>query len=167
MKEGQVTVETELTLHRDVEKDYPDYLQDESRRQGCAEAICFPANTEEVVQALKIAAQHAWAVTLQGARTGITAGAVPDGGLIVSLDHMKKMRGVAGESGWQLSAPDRAGSEFGCPSACKYSISHLIPMGGMRNHWRHCTSFRLIQGHGSFSPDPTENNGYAGWHGGM
>lgn len=71
--------------------EFTEYLRDESRRSGRAHAIAMPRNEEEVRHALSIAHQQGWTITPQGARTGISAGAVPDGGLILNLSHMNRI----------------------------------------------------------------------------
>lgn len=75
------------------------YLRDESRREGHAAALAFPRSTAEVAACLRLAAARNLDVTLSAARTGITAGAVPDGGLLVSLERLNRICGVR-------SAPD-------------------------------------------------------------
>jgi len=70
-----------------VQPDYSEYLQDESRLRGAADEIAFP-ETEKEIQSLLAAGTP---VTLQGARTGITGGAVPQGGEIVNLSRMKAL----------------------------------------------------------------------------
>ncbi len=66
-----------------------DFLHDESRLTGSAEAIAFPHTTKEVQSAVREAAGRP--ITVQGARTGISGGAVPDGGVIISLARMTKI----------------------------------------------------------------------------
>ncbi len=78
-----------------ITQDEADYLRDESRRIGRAECIVFAAHEEDVAQALAAARANGWPVTVQGARTGITAGAVPAGGLILNLSRMKHIGTVA------------------------------------------------------------------------
>ncbi|MBP5671173.1 MAG: FAD-binding oxidoreductase [Victivallales bacterium] len=70
------------------------YFCDESRKSGDADCIALPQNVEEVVGALQEAARHDWKVTVSGARTGITAGAVPNGGLLLSLERMNRVLGL-------------------------------------------------------------------------
>ncbi|MCF7818365.1 MAG: FAD-binding oxidoreductase [Kiritimatiellales bacterium] len=77
--------------------EYADFLHDESRREGRAEKIAFPASTEEVRAALRIAASNQWPVTVQGGRTGITGGSVPDGGLILNLSRMNAIGEIQGD----------------------------------------------------------------------
>lgn len=81
----------------DVNEDFADYLHDESRRVGCADKIAFPQTTEEVRDALVTATQNNWPVTVQGGRTGITGGCVPEGGLILNLSRMNAIGGIEGD----------------------------------------------------------------------
>lgn len=71
--------------------DFIDYLRDESRRSGRADAIAFPRTETEIREALATARSHGWTVTPQGARTGVAAGAVPEGGLILNLSRMTQI----------------------------------------------------------------------------
>ena len=73
-----------------------DFLRDESRMEGRAERIGFPTTTAEVCEALAIARQNGWPVTVQGGRTGITGGCVPEGGLILNLSRMNRIGPVEG-----------------------------------------------------------------------
>lgn len=81
-------------IRNHVERDYPDYLRDESRRAGVADGIAFPQTEEDVQALLREAAARGLVVTTQGARTGITAGAVPPGGLILNLSRMNRFLGL-------------------------------------------------------------------------
>lgn len=76
------------------EKEHQDYLRDESRKVGEAESISFPKNEKEVIDILTTLKSHKSLVTTQGARTGITAGAVPQGGHILNLSRMDKILGL-------------------------------------------------------------------------
>lgn len=76
---------------KDLTDGFADYLHDESRREGHAEKICFPVSADEVVQALEIARSNQWPITVQGGRTGITGGCVPEGGLILNLSRMNRI----------------------------------------------------------------------------
>jgi len=80
----------------DIGDEYADYMHDESRRAGHAEKITFPKSTEEVREALRIAAKNNWPVTVQGGRTGITGGCVPEGGLILNLSRMNAIGEIGG-----------------------------------------------------------------------
>ncbi len=75
-----------------MSSEYQDYLRDESRSTGHAEHIAFPVCEDDVREALGQAA--GCRVTVQGARTGLAAGAVPRGGLILNLNKMNKILGL-------------------------------------------------------------------------
>lgn len=77
-----------------VESEYPDYLRDESRRTGQAGSISFPRSEEELCEHLRRAARDGVSVTVQGARTGITGGAVPAGGHVINLSRMTRVTGL-------------------------------------------------------------------------
>lgn len=71
------------------------YLSDESKLSGGnAETIFFPTSTEEVSSFLQEIAQRGDAVTISAARTGITGGAVPFGGALISLEKMNRFLGL-------------------------------------------------------------------------
>jgi len=74
--------------------DYSDYLRDESRRAGAAESISFPKNEAEMASQLASLHSRNIPVTIQGARTGITSGAVPNGGHIINLGRMNRITGI-------------------------------------------------------------------------
>ncbi len=78
-------------VHDHVAEEYVDYLRDESRRTGQADGIAFPLTVAEVAQALAAARERGWPVTVQGARTGVTGGAVPDAGLVINFSRMHKI----------------------------------------------------------------------------
>ncbi len=73
-----------------VERNYPDYLHDESRLMGRADSISFPKTEEEIKEHCEAAHRMGRTITVQGARTGITGGAVPEGGHILNLSRMNK-----------------------------------------------------------------------------
>jgi len=81
----------------DVTDDHADYMCDESRRVGHAEKITFPKSIADVREALQISVENGWPVTVQGGRTGITGGCVPEDGLILNLSRMNTIGGVEGD----------------------------------------------------------------------
>lgn len=76
-------------------RDYEDYLRDESRRTGTADSISFPASEAEVAGILREIRAQNGCVTVQGARTGIVAGAVPQGGHVLNLSRMKNIGAIS------------------------------------------------------------------------
>ncbi len=81
-------------IFEDVACTHSDFLRDESRRTGSAAALALPHTGSEIVAALDVARERGWAVTVQGGRTGLTGGAVPDGGLIINLSRMNRVSGM-------------------------------------------------------------------------
>jgi D-lactate dehydrogenase (cytochrome) len=71
--------------------DLTEYLRDESHYTGWAESISFPASEQEAREHLAEARASGKLVTVQGARTGITGGAVPEGGHILNLSKMRRV----------------------------------------------------------------------------
>ena len=74
--------------------EHEDYLRDEARRPGSAVSISFPRTEDEIRQILVAVQAGGLAVTTQGARTGITGGAVPQGGHILNLSRMDRILGL-------------------------------------------------------------------------
>ena len=57
-------------------------------------AVARPANTDEVAQTLRIAARHKIPVVAVSGLTGIVGGAMTDGGLMLSLERMNRIREI-------------------------------------------------------------------------
>ena len=74
--------------------EYRDYLHDETKTVGRADSISFPQTEEDIRALLRRCAEEKTPVTVQGNRTGLTAGAVPDGGHIMSLSKMDQVLGM-------------------------------------------------------------------------
>ena len=66
-----------------------DYLRDESRSTGEAEEVYFPASEEDVIRILRQYPHKT--ITVQGSRTGLTAGAVPQGGIVLNMSRMNRI----------------------------------------------------------------------------
>ena len=81
-----------------VERDYPDYLHDESRMAGSAASISFPKTEEELRDHLAQMRAMKRSVTVQGMRTGLTGGAAPAGGHVLCLNRMNRILGLRYES---------------------------------------------------------------------
>lgn len=78
----------------DVGTSYPDFLRDESRRAGQADTLSFALDEDDIRRVLAAGLP----VTLQGARTGITGGAVPNGGNLLNLSRMLRITGFRYDS---------------------------------------------------------------------
>lgn len=91
----QRTVAGDLSFQTiSMTNEYDEYLKDESRKTGKADTISFPTTKEEIGRIIASMGEGKIPVTVQGARTGITAGACPDGGHILNLSRMDKMTGL-------------------------------------------------------------------------
>ncbi len=85
-------------LIKPLTHDFDDYLRDESRHTGTADTISFPKSESEVIEVVKTVATSGTTITTQGARTGIVAGAVPQGGHVLNLSRMNQIGEVDGDS---------------------------------------------------------------------
>lgn len=68
---------------------HPDYLHDESRMSGSADLICLPESEADVIHLLQ--EQPHQQVTISGARTGLTGGSVPQGGVVLSTERLAQL----------------------------------------------------------------------------
>ena len=71
-----------------------EYVRDESRTVGEADSISFPTSEDDVRDVLRSLHAAAVPVTVQGARTGLAAGAVPHGGHVMNLSRMDRVLGL-------------------------------------------------------------------------
>ena len=83
-----------MTLIKPLGPELEEYVRDESRTVGEAETISFPTSEEDVRDVLRELHASATPVTVQGARTGLAAGAVPHGGHVLNLSRMDKVLGL-------------------------------------------------------------------------
>lgn len=74
--------------------EFDDFLHDESRNRGHAETISFPRTEEDVRTVVRELHAGAVPITVQGARTGLAAGAVPQGGHVLNLSRMNRCLGL-------------------------------------------------------------------------
>ena len=74
--------------------EFEEYGRDESRASGEASSISFPTTEDEVRVILGKLHAECVPVTVQGARTGLAAGAVPHGGHILNTSRMNRYLGL-------------------------------------------------------------------------
>src|SRR5215212_9833792 len=80
-------------------EDLQNYLNDASNmRGGHVSKLYFPESVEEIQQILREANESKTPVTVSGARTGTVGGAIPFGGIVISMDRMNKIMGINKES---------------------------------------------------------------------
>lgn len=87
-----------MELIKTLTGDYLEYLKDESRTTGHATEISFPKSEEELILILKHAYETNTEITIQGARTGLAAAAVPYGGIVLNLSKMNRVLSCKKES---------------------------------------------------------------------
>lgn len=130
-------------VHRLTEPDeIAPYLTDESRwAGGDARAVLLPDSTAEALEALREAATSGERVTCSGAGTGVAAGRVPAGGVVLATDRLRRVLDVQVDPGRQsgtirvqagatwsdIQAAARAHDLFYPPDPTEWSAS----IGGM------------------------------------
>jgi len=142
-----------------IADEYQDYLRDESRTVGHAEHISFPVSAQDVHKALIYAGSTP--ITIQGARTGLAAGAVPQGGHVINLSKLNKITSLryddaldvfylSVQPGVLLTQVKRALKELNFDTL-GWSESSLQALNILRT-----------KGPCFFSPDPTETSATIG-----
>jgi len=121
------------------------FLRDESRCVGRAEHIAFPTDEEDLLAALEFCRRSGEPVTVQGARTGITGGAVPHGGCILNLSHLDAIEGPV-----RAEQADRARVRVGPGVTLRRLTEWLQERSGER------PGDGMAGGALFFPPDPTE-----------
>lgn len=71
---------------------YQEYLIDESKYTGEAVSISFPESEEEILAVLEEMKRLDMRITIQGGKTGITGGSVPNGGHILNVSRMNQVK---------------------------------------------------------------------------
>lgn len=89
----------QASIFASLGEEYLEYLRDESRISGSATSICFPTSEEQICQAISECRENGDKVTIQGARTGLAASAVPNGGCVINLSKMNHVLGMRKENG--------------------------------------------------------------------
>ncbi|MCL2496031.1 MAG: FAD-binding oxidoreductase [Clostridiales bacterium] len=83
-----------MDLIRPLGNEYEEYLRDESRTVGHAEQIAFPKTESELIAVMQHCFNSGTPINVQGARTGLTGGASPLGGLVLNLSRMNRITGL-------------------------------------------------------------------------
>jgi D-lactate dehydrogenase (cytochrome) len=140
--------------------EYAKYLTDESRQSGQAAALAFPGSTAEVCATVLAARARGWSITVSNARTGIAAGAVPTGGLLLSLERLHGIRAL------------RLGPATSILVHCEAGVSLAEVQKGVRTGvfadsgtWDPDSAAALStlrQGRYVYPPDPTETSAAIG-----
>ncbi|MBN2587277.1 MAG: FAD-binding oxidoreductase, partial [Candidatus Fermentibacteraceae bacterium] len=73
-----------------IEEICADVLQDESNMSGSwCDLVAWPENPEQARDIMKECAGEGMPVTISGGLTGIAAGALPEGGAVISTSMMR------------------------------------------------------------------------------
>jgi len=110
------------------------------RWHGRALAVVRPGSTEQVVQVLRLAAQHGASVVPQGGNTGLVGGGVPDESgtqIVLSLQRLNRVRNVdpanltlTVEAGMVLQAVQAAAAEAGLLFPLSLAAEGSCSIGG-------------------------------------
>lgn len=124
----------EKMIARKVSERDREYLRDESRMSGYAEEIAFPETEPEILQVVQEALGRKISITVQGARTGITGAAVPQGGQILSLTNYNRILGLEQKAIPFMSGYSRAYRLNNCKK--HFGQTNGIRKDGPRNLYR-------------------------------
>ena len=145
-------------------EEYEGFCRDESRTQGTASSISFPTTEGEVRALMRRMAAAGTPVTVQGARTGLAAGAVPRGGHVMSLSRMDRVLGMRSDRDAEGRARYYVRAQPGVVLANlrKYLADKSMPTAGWgkgdRKAWEElCAGPAQI-----FPTDPTETSACLG-----
>lgn len=124
LEEAEISQVKTITDQAEITDTYALYLDDESHSfDGSTEKIVFPTLEGEIATILKGAYEAGIPITIQGARTGITGGAVPLGGITLNLEKMNKLN---------YMQQDDAG-RYSISAECGVLLEDLIKAVSMKN----------------------------------
>ncbi len=105
--------------------------------RGTSAAVVRPASTEETARVIGICGAAGVPITPQGGNTGLLGGAVPDGGIVLSMARMKRIRAVdplnhtmTVEAGCVLATIQEAANEAGCLFPLSLAAEGSCQIGG-------------------------------------
>lgn len=127
----------------DMSEKYEEFLIDESKFTGYAESISFPKSEKELIEdILQLKKNNLSSITIQGGKTGIVGGAVPQGGHIFNLSYMNSVKEFEDPTNETPTITVEPGINL---IDLKKAISHLFK--GKKLFW---------------PPEPTENSATVG-----
>ncbi len=144
---------------REIDENYVDYLRDESRfSSGRADRIFFPRSECQVQKILLRAQQNRIPLTFSSGRTGIVAGAVPNGGWLVSFEKMNRILHVDWhemDNKWLLTLE---------PGVSLTQLAQFLDSNGNseKNNFADKDDFLSISHRWFYPPDPTEKTAHLG-----
>lgn len=121
----------------DTEALAPYVNEERGRFRGQAAALVRPADTHQVAEVVRLCAAHGIPITPQGGNTGLCGGGVPDGGIILSLARMNRVRTidpinytVTVEAGAILAEIQQAADREGCLFPLSLGAEGSCQIGG-------------------------------------
>jgi D-lactate dehydrogenase (cytochrome) len=133
-----------------------EYLSNESGLAGFADIVCLPETTEEVSACVRRAKTEGLKLSVQGSRTSICQGVLPQGGLTISLS---KMKGI-GSLSPSVAVAEGEGCHEGVQSGARFiSVAAGVTCGELKEHL-----LRIAGDEGAyfFPPNPTEETASIG-----
>jgi D-lactate dehydrogenase (cytochrome) len=88
------------------------YLKDASNTKGFCDAVVYPESTDDVITILKGANADDTKVTVCGNRTGLSAGSVPNGGIVLSTEKLNKILEINEAQKFAMVEPGVVLSDF-------------------------------------------------------
>lgn len=135
-------------LIHEMSAKYEDYLSDESRLKGMAESISFPKTLEEIKWIVDEMNKKKETITIQGGKTGICGGCVPNSGHILNLKNFNRI----------LEVEEKDGEYF-------LNLEAGVTLGDLKEFLRKDFSSKYLNGKNKqyvFPIEPTEKNATLG-----
>lgn len=133
------------------------YLQDESKLTGFAEKVLVPSDENGISSVLNHATGNDVPVTIAARRTGVVGGAVPEGGVVLSLEYMDKVVGIGeDDDGFYIQVE---------PNVTLRQIDDVLRYGrydGLEDLTANAVSRLKNMGRHLYPVDPTESNASLG-----
>ena len=148
---------TALLSENELVEDAQPFLLDQRKRyEGRADAVVQPASVAGVQALMRFCAEHKITVTPQGGNTGLCGAAVPDGGVLLNLSRLNRIREInladnaitvdagvvlqnvqqaAAEAGrlFPLSLASEGSCQIGGNIACNAGGLNVLRYGAMRD----------------------------------
>ena len=140
--------------------DMRDYLHDETKATGFAHSISFPESENDVSDTLRALYADRIPVTVQGNRTGLTAGAVPFGGHIMSMTRMTRVLGLRIDEDGAVYVRVQPGLSLGVFR--QLLAQRAFDTSGWDKESRECLERLRRMPAQYFPPDPTETSASLG-----
>jgi len=148
-----------------ISDSYTDYLIDESRLSGGkANELVFVHSEKQIIDTLKHAYTSAIPVTVSAGRTGIVGGAVPHGGILLSLESMNSFLGA------EWDEDQKCWCIYAEPGLTVTDLKDILQKKDFNNTFsvlkrkskKQLEQFSKESNHWFYPPDPTEQSAQLG-----